>query len=67
MKFVVTITTPTRSKPNNRPADVRERAAIQQALLQVVGAVSNCGTYEGSVAGGTAKGEYSYQCDGEAA
>ncbi|MGY8705119.1 hypothetical protein RAD16_05170 [Bradyrhizobium sp. 18BD] len=59
--FTVTIETPTRCKPGNRPEDVAERARIQAALLQVVSAVSNTGAYSGSVAGSGAQGEFTYE------
>ena len=61
--FSITIITKARHKPTSRTDDVRERAAIQQALLQVVGAVSNTGAYSGSISGGAATGEFSYHCD----
>jgi hypothetical protein len=61
--FIVSIVTPTPSKPATRDDDVRERAAIQQALLQIVGAVSNRAAYEGSITGGSAEAEFSYHCD----
>ncbi|MGY4608993.1 hypothetical protein ACVW16_007405 [Bradyrhizobium sp. USDA 4474] len=57
----MTIETPARGKPVTRVDDVAERAAIQQALLQVVGAVSNRGAYEGSVTGSGAQGEFTYE------
>jgi hypothetical protein len=64
-KFTVTIETPTRHRPKSRAEDIRERAALQSALLQIVGAVSNCGSYNGTVSGGTATGEFTYHCDEE--
>ena len=60
---MLTIETATKQRPTSRAEDVRERAAIQQALLQAVAAVSNTGAYSGSISGGAASGEFSYHCE----
>jgi hypothetical protein len=59
--FTIRIETPSKRKPQTRPDDVAERAQIQRALLTIVSAVSNNGSYAGSVTSGTAQAEYSYE------
>jgi len=50
--FIVTITTPSRRRPKGAgPSDVTERGRIQECLLQVVQAVSNCSAYDGVATG----------------
>jgi hypothetical protein len=62
MEFTVTIKTPARCKPQNRPDDVNERAAIQAVLLTIVSKISNSNSYEGKVTGHRgASAEFSYQ------
>jgi hypothetical protein len=60
MKFTVEIETPSRRKPVTRADDLKERAALQQTLLQVVEAVSNCGRYEGTATGEGATAKFGY-------
>lgn len=62
-EFIVRITTPARRKPATRAEDIQERARIQQTLLQIAGAVSNCAKYEGTATGAGANAKCGYEAN----
>jgi hypothetical protein len=49
--FTLVIETPAMHRPLNRVEDVRERAILQSLLLTAVNAISNAGSYSGSING----------------
>jgi hypothetical protein len=59
--FTLTLETARRSCPKGRQQDIAERAAIQQALLTVLSAVSNRGEYSGVIDHKGARGQFSYE------
>jgi hypothetical protein len=63
--MTITITTPSQRKPASRADDVAERQGLQQVLLQIVSAISNCASYSGQITGGPVSARYSYQAGTE--